>query len=296
MSSSAASGPWRVSAYIPCYNNARTIGLAIQGIRNQTHPVDELFVMDDGSTDNSAAIAESLGVRVIRMGANQGRGAVRARAMEAACNEFVLCGDATNQLSPTFLQDGLKYFSDEKVLAVFGRCHDRNPRGVVDRWRARHLYKQDIPQEISNRGSFSTFGAIARKSAVLKVGNYDRRLRHGEDYELGNRLREVGDVIADPGMEIQPVIHNTLFQVMERFARWNRAMISTYDLNTFIQSHIVAWKILIPRDLEKRDWLAALISASSPYFSLAYADKRSLSFTAKSFRKKTDATTDQSLN
>jgi glycosyltransferase involved in cell wall biosynthesis len=276
---------WRVSAYIPCFNNAKTIALAIQGVLGQTHPVDDFFVVDDGSTDNSAEIVERLGIRVIRLGQNLGRGPARATAMEAARHEFVLCGDATNRLSPAFLQSGLKWFADDRVLAVYGRCYDRHARTTVDRWRARHLYKQDIPEVPNPRGAFSTYGAIVRKSAVMEAGNYDRRLRHGEDYVLGERLLARGNVVADPTLEIQPVIHNTLFQVMERFARWNRAAIETYDLNEFIQSHIVAWRILIPRDLDQGDWRGALISATLPYFCFAYAEKKSLMFSPKETMK-----------
>jgi glycosyltransferase involved in cell wall biosynthesis len=272
---------WRVSAYIPCFNNAKTIALAIQGIRDQTRPVDELFVVDDGSTDNSTEIAEGLGVRVIRLGQNLGRGPARATAMEAAEHEFVLCGDATNRLSPTFLQEGLKWFADEHVLAVCGRCYDRNQRTTIDRWRARHLYKQHIPVPLSHRGALSTYGAIVRKSAVMQAGNYDRRLRHGEDYALGGHLLAKGNVVADPTLEIQPVIQNTLFQVMERFARWNRTRVDVFDLREIIRSHVVAWRILIPRDLEQGDWRSACISATVPYFCFAYADKKSLLFSRK---------------
>jgi len=282
----AESESLRVSAYIPCFNNAPTIALAIQGVVEQAHPVDDFFVVDDGSTDNSAEIAEGLGVRVIRLGQNLGRGAARATAMEAARHEFVLCGDATNRLSPGFLQRGLRWFADDRVLAVYGRCYDRQARTTIDRWRARHLYKQDIPEVPNPRGAFSTYGAIVRKSAVMRAGNYDRRLRHGEDYALGERLLAMGNVVADPTLEIQPVIHNTLFQVMERFARWNRAAIETYDLHEFIQSHIVAWRILIPRDLEQGDWRGAWISATVPYFCFAYADKKSLRFARKTAIKR----------
>jgi glycosyltransferase involved in cell wall biosynthesis len=275
------SASWRVSAYIPCYNNAQTIGLAIEGMLKQSHPIDDFFVVDDGSTDASVALIESLGVRVVRLGENKGRGTARATAMEAVQNEFVLCGDATNRLSPDFVKSGLKWFADDRVLAVYGRCYDRHARTTIDRWRARHLYQQDIPEVPNPRGAFSTYGAIVRKSAILQAGNYDRRLRHGEDFELGVRLLQRGDVVADPTLEIQPVVPNTLFQVMERFARWNRASILTYDLGEFIESHILAWRILIPRDLAHGDVPGALISAMVPYFSFAYADKKSLKFSSK---------------
>ena len=276
-----------VSAYIPCYNNARTIGLAIQGIQNQTCPVSELIIVDDGSTDDSVDIAESLGARVIRMGGNQGRGAVRARAMEAAEHEFVLCCDATNRLTPNFVEGALKWICDESVVAIFGRYYDPNPRTTADRWRARHLFQQDLAQQVRHASDLSTYGTMVRKSAVLRAGNYHRLLAHGEDFELGVRLLKEGDVVFDPGLEIESVIQNTLFKVMERYSRWYRASIKVYTLNTFLDGQIVAWRIHIPLDLKQRDWPAALVSAMLPYFMLAHADKRSFSFARKNPRGKT---------
>jgi len=272
--SSSTSGP--VSAYIPCYNNAATISLAIEGIQNQTHPVDELFVVDDGSADNSAEVVESLGVRLVRLDRNQGRGAARARAMEEARNELVLCCDATNRLATHFLEGALKWFSHEDVVAVVGQFFDPHTRTAVDRWRARHLFQQELVHPITHKGILATYGAVVKKSVVMRLGNYDPRLRHGEDYELGVRLMDAGDTVCDPSLQIEPVARNTLFQVMERYSRWNRASIHKYNLRDFIDSHIVAWKILMPRDLKKRDWQAALITATLPYFSLAYADNKTI--------------------
>jgi glycosyltransferase involved in cell wall biosynthesis len=96
-----------VSAYIPCYNNIDTIAEAVNSIRRQKVAVGELFVIDDGSTNGSAEVVESMGVRVIRNERNLGRGAVRNRAMTEAKNELVLCCDATNILTPDFLEKAL---------------------------------------------------------------------------------------------------------------------------------------------------------------------------------------------
>jgi glycosyltransferase involved in cell wall biosynthesis len=285
-----------VSAYIPCFNNAATIRLAVEGIQKQTHPVEELFVVDDGSSDNSAGIVESLGVRVIRLGTNQGRGAVRARAMETARHEFVLCCDATNRLAPDFLEGALKWFSNENVLGVFGRWYDPNTRNVVDRWRARHLFQQELVHEVKHHCDLATYGAVVRKSVIMRLGSYNPLLRHGEDWDLGIRMMRVGDTVFDPALEIEPVARNTFFQVMERYCRWNRAGIRKYGLREFIDSHVVSWKILMPRDLEKRDWPAALITAMLPYFSLALADKKMANPDAPATSPKSTNTSDQAVN
>ena len=53
------------SAYVPCYNNAKTISQALSSLQRQSLPTTDLFLIDDGSIDGSAAIALELGVDVI---------------------------------------------------------------------------------------------------------------------------------------------------------------------------------------------------------------------------------------
>ena len=49
----------RISAVIPAYNAEKYIARAIDSILSQTHPVDEIIVVDDGSTDGTAGIIKS---------------------------------------------------------------------------------------------------------------------------------------------------------------------------------------------------------------------------------------------
>jgi glycosyltransferase involved in cell wall biosynthesis len=64
-----------ITAYVPCFNNAASVGRALTSIQRQSIPIDQLFLVDDGSTDGSRAVAEQLGVRVIAMERNAGRDA-----------------------------------------------------------------------------------------------------------------------------------------------------------------------------------------------------------------------------
>ena len=57
--------------------------------------MSELFVISDGSIDGSVEVVTSLGVDLIELKKNYGRGYVRAKAMEHAKYEYVLCCDAT---------------------------------------------------------------------------------------------------------------------------------------------------------------------------------------------------------
>lgn len=91
-----------ISVVIPCYNAAAFLRATIESILGQTQPVLEVIVVDDGSTDDSARIAESFGppVRVISQ-PNQGESAARNRGIEAAAGDWVAFLDADDLWLPT---------------------------------------------------------------------------------------------------------------------------------------------------------------------------------------------------
>src|SRR4051794_21177593 len=110
---------FQISAYVPCFNAGRTVLDAVKSLQEQTAPVTEIFVVDDGSTDQSAQKLKAAGVRSLSLGSNQGRGAARARAMSEAKGELVLAGDATARLEKDFLEKALKHFQNQTTVAVF---------------------------------------------------------------------------------------------------------------------------------------------------------------------------------
>ena len=79
----------RVSLYIPSYNVAKTLKDCIESVLNQTYPIDEILIIDDGSTDETIDIASQYSVRIVRHNKNLGLAASRNTASRAARNEFV---------------------------------------------------------------------------------------------------------------------------------------------------------------------------------------------------------------
>ena len=136
----------QVSAYIPCYNAYLTISEAVQSILEQTHPPNEMFVIDDGSTHGPLSIGE---LKVVRLEFNQGRGAARARAMREAQFGMVLGCDASLVLDRDFLSRALPWFDDDTVAAVFGWIKEAGSPTVANRWRGRHLYRSNLIRAVS---------------------------------------------------------------------------------------------------------------------------------------------------
>jgi glycosyltransferase involved in cell wall biosynthesis len=101
---SVSSSP-SISVVIPCYNAERFLRETLESVLKQTFLPLEIIVIDDGSTDNSAAIAASFGgiVRVERQ-KNQGESVARNRGMDLARGEWVALLDADDLWHPLKLQ------------------------------------------------------------------------------------------------------------------------------------------------------------------------------------------------
>ena len=144
-----------VSAYIPCFNNEETIQQTIKSVQSQNFVPKEIFVIDDGSEDNSINLAKKAGVRVVENKENKGRGWIRNQAMIISKHEYVLCVDAGKKIESDFLEKGLKWFKNKKVAAVFGSLNQKKPLTAAERWRGIYLYNERIQIPIIKRTHLS---------------------------------------------------------------------------------------------------------------------------------------------
>ena len=98
-----------VSIIIPTFNCAHLIGNAVGSAQAQSEGRIEIIVVDDGSTDGTAAVVECLAardarVRLLRMGQNGGPGAARNAGLDAAGGEWVALLDADDRYHPQRLR------------------------------------------------------------------------------------------------------------------------------------------------------------------------------------------------
>ncbi|MFF4113596.1 bifunctional polysaccharide deacetylase/glycosyltransferase family 2 protein [Streptomyces sp. NPDC001714] len=125
-----------VSVIVPAYNESAGIEAAVRSLVASDHPV-EIIVVDDGSTDGTADLVESLGlprVRVIRQ-PNAGKPAALNTGLAAAACELVVMVDGDTVFEPDAVRTLVQPFADPGVGAVSGNAKVVNRRGLLGRWQ-----------------------------------------------------------------------------------------------------------------------------------------------------------------
>jgi len=176
-----------VSIVITSYNYARFLGEAIESGLKQTYRPLEVVVVDDGSTDDSVAVARRYDVRLIEQ-SNAGVSVARNRGAAEAQGELIVFLDADDLLEPAYVE----------------RCHQRLstlPLHVAYVYTQMRLFGDEDSVFLSHpfsgreliRGNFVPATALLRRRPFVAVGGFDPSWRLGfEDYELWLRMYDQG--------------------------------------------------------------------------------------------------------
>jgi len=180
---------------IPAHNAAGTLHRCLTALREEGVPGRraELIVVDDGSSDDTAAIACSYGARVLASG---GRGPAAARNLgaRAARGAVLVFLDADTAPKRGWLSEMLAPLDDPCVVGVKGR-YDTDQRGLVARFSQLEFEEKYARLERAARVDFVDTGTAAfRRDAFLDVGGFDESFpaSSAEDVELAFRLAARG--------------------------------------------------------------------------------------------------------
>lgn len=190
----------RVSAIIPVFNGAATLRQALDSVLNQTESHGlELIVVDDGSTDTTAAIIKSYGdrVRAIRQ-SNAGPAAARNTGARSARGEYLAFLDADDRWLPEMPERAIDVLdSDPDCVLAYGNLM------IVDS-EGHSLGSSLIAGEYAHAPSMGAIlermwpimpsAALIRRSAFDACGGFEEQFRGAgfEDAFLWLRLREQG--------------------------------------------------------------------------------------------------------
>jgi glycosyltransferase involved in cell wall biosynthesis len=187
-----------VSVIIPCYNQGRFLGEAIESVLRQSHQPTEVVVVNDGSSDDTASVAERYGVRCVQQ-ANAGLAAARNRGIRESSGALLVFLDADDRLLPGALDAGVAGLREHADCAfVFGSYRHISADGSL-------LPMRHVPDEpglyltLLHYNHIGCPGAVIyRRSVFETVGGFDGAFNPAEDYELYLRIARIFPVRRHP--------------------------------------------------------------------------------------------------
>lgn len=180
----------QISVVIPSYNRRHTLQRALQSVFEQSSVVDEVILVDDGSSDGSAEmVARSFPtVKLIRQ-PNLGVSAARNRGIEAARYDWIALLDSDDSWLPTKIEkiraarrqqpDFVLFHSDEIWMRRGVRVNPMKKHRKHGGW----IFEQCLPL-----CAISPSASVIRKSVLQELGMFDESLPACEDYDLWLRL------------------------------------------------------------------------------------------------------------
>lgn len=194
----------RVSVVIPAHDEGSRIRSTLALLLAQTYQKElvEIIVVNNNSTDDTAAIARQLGVRLVDEH-NPGVAWAREAGWRKASGDIILSTDADAQPGSDWIARIVEFFdSHPDMVGVSGgmRFFDK-PRWF--NWAAAVLNPFLVYLGFCmSRGVFNFTGnnMAARRWAYEKVGGFNTSLHFGEDMDLARKLRTVGRIGFQPGL------------------------------------------------------------------------------------------------
>jgi GT2 family glycosyltransferase len=240
----------KVSIIVPVYNNPKDLIECISAIKENSLSCSEIIVVNDGSTDNTEAVAKSLSVKVQRLNQNEGGAAARNHGVQHASGEILIFIDSDVVVRPYTIAHIMQFFNDHPDFAGIFGSYDTDPRAKNFVSQYRNLLHHYVHQCGNSEAStfWSGCGAI-RRSAFERVGGFTNSFTNNmEDVELGYRLKKVGYRIRlDKTLQVTHLKQWTFksmikADVMRRALPWSRLILEARefpnDLNVEVTQRV----------------------------------------------------------
>ncbi len=237
-----------ISVIIPVFNGALSLARCLQALKHSTLQPRECIVVDDGSTDDSAAVARQAGASLIRTPHRMGPAAARNRGAALAKGGLIVFIDSDVCVHPDTLRRIHSRFAGDTTLDALIGSYDDEPDspGLVSQYK--NLLHHFVHQHShKNASTFWTGCGAIRREIFLRMGGFDECYVRPciEDIALGHRLRRAGYRI-----ELDSTIQ------VKHLKRWSLAS----WLHTDIWCRALPWTRLILRSSTLPDHLNVAVS------------------------------------
>lgn len=265
-----------VSAIIPTFNGRSRIGRTLAALLAQPGAADlEIIVVDDGSTDGTAASCAGLDDRIrVLSQPNQGPAAARNLGARQAKGDILLFTDDDCVPDPNWLPEMLKPFAeDPEVVGVKGAYRTEQPELLARFVQLEYEDKYDLMAKDRYIDFIDTYSAGFRREVFLRFGGYDTSfpVPCAEDVELSFRMSREGlRMVFNPRAVVAHTHPNDAWKYLKKkykFAYWRMVAVRKNPEKLVRDSHtpqLMKLQLLFPPLLAG----CLLLGAVSGWFAL----------------------------
>lgn len=186
----------KVSIIIPTYNRANVLSASVQSILQQSYTDFELLIVDDGSTDNTDIVVETMQddrIRYLKMPENKGVAAARNEGIRQAEYDYIAFQDSDDYWKPDKLEKQMEFLIQSPEIGLLYcpyECQkaDGSTILVPDHNIPSEEKQGNIYQYMLLRNTIGTPGVLVRRQCLEKSGLFCENLTCLEDWELFLRI------------------------------------------------------------------------------------------------------------
>ena len=185
----------KISIIVPVHNGGADFQQCLLSLAQARPAPGEIIVIDDGSNDGSAELAEKFGAKVLRTKAARGPAHARNLGAREANGDILFFVDADVTIPVEALAQIAQVFDNDPELAALIGSYDDAPAAANFLSQYKNLFHHYVHQTASEVAStfWGACGAI-RRDVFMKLNGFDEGYRRPciEDIELGYRLKQAG--------------------------------------------------------------------------------------------------------
>jgi glycosyltransferase involved in cell wall biosynthesis len=173
------------SVVIPVKDGAGTISRAVKSAMQQTKPPVEVIVVDDGSSDSSAILAEGAGAVVARLASSGGRSRARNLGVELSAGSHIALLDADDYWEPTHLSEAARGLGpDRKDKITVGRRRTLRCGRCLGSVEQESDLSELSPRSLLMNNPVTLSAVCLRRQLFIDLGGFHESYSHGEDLDL----------------------------------------------------------------------------------------------------------------
>ncbi len=188
----------RVSVVVPVWNDATRLRKCLSALQALNYSRDrlEVIVVDNGSTDESATVAQSFAQMTLLNEKRPGSYCARNLGLAHATGDYVAFIDSDCEAEPNWLIESIKVAQETPRIGVVAGCVQISPPPKGPTWASRFEQIFAFNQEQNARnGTCVTANWVSPKALLVQFGGFEDRLKSGADMRLARRLSQNGHPI-----------------------------------------------------------------------------------------------------